>query len=413
MQQEIITGIDIGSSNIRVVIGQIDVNGQIQIISAIEGHSNGINRSVITGIEDAVSSISSVLEKTERVTGVPIEHAFVGISGSHIISQPSHGVVAIAKANGEIEENDVERVINAAQTVITPPNYEILHIIPQTFTIDRQTGIKDPIGMSGIRLEVDAQIIEGLSSPIKNLTKCINRTGVDIDDLVFSILATSETVLDKRQKELGVAVINLGGATSSFIIFEEGDLVVCGVLPVGGNHITSDIAIGLRVSIDVAEKIKLTYGSALSDQFKKDEKINLNEFDSNEKGTPSKKYVAQIVEARVEEIFRMINAEFKKINRDGKLPAGIILTGGGAKLPEIVELAKKEFRLPASIECFQRKFFTAIDKINDPEFSTALGLVLWGNQTQQQKHSKFSFSNLLNIKQNFSNLKKWVKSFGN
>ena len=170
MQQEIITGIDIGSSNIRVVIGQIDVNGQIQIISAIEGHSNGINRSVITGIEDAVSSISSVLEKTERVTGVPIEHAFVGISGSHIISQPSHGVVAIAKANGEIEENDVERVINAAQTVITPPNYEILHIIPQTFTIDRQTGIKDPIGMSGIRLEVDAQIIEGLSSPIKNLT---------------------------------------------------------------------------------------------------------------------------------------------------------------------------------------------------------------------------------------------------
>ena len=410
MQQEIITGIDIGSSSIRIVIGQYDVNGQIQIISAVEGPSGGINRSVVTGIEDAVSSISSVLEKTERITGMPVENAFIGISGSHIISQPSHGVVAIAKANGEIEENDVERVINAAQTVITPPNYEILHIIPQTFTIDRQTGIKDPIGMSGIRLEVDAQIIEGLSSPIKNLTKCIDRTGVDIDDLVFSILATSEAVLNKRQKELGVAVINLGGATTSFIIFEEGDLITCGVLPVGGNHITSDIAIGLRISIDTAEKIKLAYGSTFPDQFKKEEKINLNEFDPNEKEMVSKRYVAQIIEARVEEIFRMINSEFKKINRDGKLPAGVVLTGGGAKMPEIVELAKKEFRLPASVEASQKRFFTAIDKINDPEFSTALGLVLWGNQNQIQKHSKFSF---LNVKQMISGVKKWIKSFGN
>ncbi|MEK9130382.1 MAG: cell division protein FtsA [Patescibacteria group bacterium] len=410
MQQEIITGIDIGSSSIRIVIGQYDINGQIQIISAVEGPSGGINRSVVTGIEDAVSSISSVLEKTERITGMPVENAFIGISGSHIISQPSHGVVAIAKANGEIEENDVERVINAAQTVITPPNYEILHIIPQTFTIDRQTGIKDPIGMSGIRLEVDAQIIEGLSSPIKNLTKCIDRTGVDIDDLVFSILATSEAVLNKRQKELGVAVINLGGATTSFIIFEEGDLITCGVLPVGGNHITSDIAIGLRISIDTAEKIKLAYGSTFPDQFKKEEKINLNEFDPNEKEMVSKRYVAQIIEARVEEIFRMINSEFKKINRDGKLPAGVVLTGGGAKMPEIVELAKKEFRLPASVEASQKRFFTAIDKINDPEFSTALGLVLWGNQNQIQKHSKFSF---LNVKQMISGVKKWIKSFGN
>ncbi|PKL72572.1 cell division protein FtsA [Candidatus Kuenenbacteria bacterium HGW-Kuenenbacteria-1] len=412
MQQKIITGIDIGSSSIRIVIGQFDINEQIQIICAIEGPNNGMNRGVITNIEDAVSSISSVLEKTERITGTPIEHAFVGISGSHIISQPSHGVVAIAKANGEVEENDIERVINAAQTVITPPNYEILHIIPQTFTIDRQTGIKDPIGMSGIRLEVDAQIIEGLSSPIKNLTKCINRTGINVNDLVFSILATSEAVLNKRQKELGVAVINLGGATTSFIIFEEGDLITCGVLPIGSDHITSDIAIGLRISIDLAEKIKLTYGTALPDQFKKEEKINLNEFDDNEKEAVSKKYIANIIEARVEEIFRMINAEFKKINRDGKLPAGVILTGGGAKLPGIVELAKKEFRLPASIDTSQENIFTSVDKINDPEFSTALGLVLWGSQAQQ-KHNKFSFSNLLNIKQMVSSIKKWIKSFGN
>ncbi|MFH1837942.1 MAG: cell division protein FtsA [Candidatus Kuenenbacteria bacterium] len=412
MQREIITGIDVGSSNIRVVIGQFDINEQIQIIGAVENQSSGINRGVITSIEDAVSSISSVLEKAERIIGAPIEHAFVGISGSHIISQPSHGVVAIAKANGEVQEDDIERVIHAAQTVITPPNYEILHIIPQTFIIDRQTGIKDPIGMTGIRLEVDAQIIEGLSSPIKNLTKCIYQAGVDVNDLVFSILAASEAVLDKRQKELGVAVINLGGATTSFIIFEEGDLITCGVLPIGSNHITSDIAIGLRTSIDVAEKIKLAYGSALPDQFKKDEKINLNEFDENEKEAISKKYIANIIEARVEEIFKMINAEFKKINRDGKLPSGVVLTGGGAKLAGIVELAKKEFRLPASIEFSQENFLTAVDKINEPEFSTALGLVLWGSQARQ-KHSKFSFLNFLNPKQIISKIKKWIKSFGN
>ncbi|MEK7166894.1 MAG: cell division protein FtsA [Patescibacteria group bacterium] len=409
MQREIITGIDVGSSNIRIVVGQFDINGQIQIISAVEGPSNGINRGVITSIEDAVSSISLVLEKSEGITGAPIERAFVGISGSHIISQPSHGIVAVAKANGEIQEDDLERVIHAAQTVITPPNYEILHIIPQTFIVDRQTGIKDPIGMTGIRLEVDAQIIEGLSSPIKNLTKCIYQAGVDINDLVFSILATSEAVLNKRQKELGVAVVNLGGATTSFVIFEEGDLIACGVLPIGSNHITNDIAIGLRTSIDLAEKIKLAYGSALPDQFKKDEKINLSEFDENEKEVISKKYIANIIEARAEEIFKMINAEFKKINRDGKLPAGVILTGGGAKLSGIVELAKKEFRLPASIEFSQENFFTAVDKINEPEFSTALGLVLWGSQSRQ-KNSKFSF---LNIKQIFSKIKKWIRSFGN
>ncbi|MBI4653088.1 cell division protein FtsA [Candidatus Kuenenbacteria bacterium] len=412
MQREIITGIDVGSSNIRAVIGQFDVNGQIQIIGAAESLSNGINRGVITSIDDAVSSVTSVLEKVERITGLPVERVFVGISGSHIISQPSHGVIAVAKANGEIQEDDVERVIHAAQTVVTPPNYEILHIIPQTFTIDRQTGIKDPIGMTGIRLEVEAQIIEGLSSSIKNLTKCIYRAGVEIDDLVFSILATSEAVLNKRQKELGVAIINLGGATTSFIIFEEGDLITCGVLPIGSNHITVDIAIGLRISIDIAEKIKLAYGSALPHQFKKEEKINLSEFNENEKETVSKKYIADIIEARVEEIFKMINAEFKKVNRDGKLPSGVVLTGGGAKLPGIIELAKKEFRLPASIEFSQENFFTAVDKINEPEFSTALGLVLWGIQAQQ-KHSKFSFLNFLNPKQIFSKITKWIKSFGN
>jgi cell division protein FtsA len=412
MQREIITGIDVGSSNIRVVVGQFDINGQIQIIGAIEGLSNGINRGVITSIDDAVFSITSVLEKAERITGLPIERVFVGISGSHIISQPSHGVIAVAKANGEIQEDDVERVINAAQTVATPPNYEILHIIPQTFTIDRQTGIKDPIGMVGIRLEVEAQIIEGLSSSIKNLTKCIHRAGVEINDLVFSILATSEAVLNKRQKELGVAVINLGGATTSFIIFEEGDLITCGVLPIGSNHITADIAIGLRVSIDIAEKIKLAYGSALPNQFKKEEKINLSEFDENEKQIIFRKYIVDIIEARVEEIFKMINAEFKKVNRDGKLPSGVVLTGGGAKLPGIIELAKKEFRLPVSIEFSQENFFTAVDKINEPEFSTALGLVLWGIQTQQ-KCGKFSFLNFLNPKQIFSKIIKLIKSFGN
>lgn len=409
-REEIITGLDIGSSSIRVVVGQKNPNDEkIHILGASETEAEGVSKGVVTSIEEAVTAISSSLEKVERMTGLPVEKAFVGISGTHINSQDSHGVIAVAKADGEIKEEDVERVIEAAQAVATPPNYEILHVIPRSFTVDNQRGIKDPIGMTGIRLEVDAQIIQGLSSQIKNLTKCVYRTGVDIEDLVLGVLAASESCLSKRQKELGVALINLGASTTSLVVFEEGDVLHTKILPIGAGHITNDIAIGLRTSIDLAEKIKLEYGSATPSEINKRDEINLGELEGGENTVISKKQVAEIIEARLEEIFKMVDKEFQKIDRSGLLPAGVVITGGGAKLPDLVEVAKKEFRLPASVGV-PRDFISAIDKINDPTYTTAMGLIFWGLGLKEKGGFNFSLPKFSSVSDVTKKMKDWFKS---
>ena len=377
--QDIITGLDIGSSAVRVAVGQRVGDGErggVQIIGAAEVPSSGVSKGVITSIEDAISSVSSCLEKAERMTGVQVEHALVGISGSHIASQESKGVIAVSRSDGEIREEDVARALEQARTVATPLNYEILHVLPKSFTIDGQSGIKDPVGMTGIRLEVDAQIIQSLSAPLKNLTKCVYRTGIEIDDIVLGVLATAEAVASPRQKELGVAVANIGGATTSLVVYEDGDVLRTVVLPIGSDHITNDIAIGVRTSIDVAEKVKIQFGTALPRDVKKEE-VHLGELGAENDELVSRRFVAEIIEARVEEIFAKIDKELKKIDRSGRLPAGIILTGGGAKLTGIVEAAKNELRLPASLG-YAVGVSSITDRTNDVAFSTAVGLVLWG-----------------------------------
>lgn len=410
---DIITGLDIGSTTIRVAVGQVNQHdNDIHIIGAAEHPAEGINKGVITSIEDAVASISGALDKAERMTGIPVERAYVSVNGSHIVSQDSHGVVAVSKADGEVRDDDVQRAIEAAQTVATPPNYEILHVIPRQFQVDNQAGVKDPVGMSGIKLEVDAQIILGLSSQVKNLTKCIYRTGTDIQDLVLGVLAVSESVLTKRQKELGVALVNLGGLTTSLMVFEEGDVIHTKILPIGSGHITNDIAIGLRTSVDIAETIKANYGTAIPDDVAKHEEIDLREIDPNENSRVSRKEVAEIIEARLEEIFTMVNKELKSINRHGMLPAGIVFTGGGAKLNGIIDVAKKSFSLPAAVGV-SRKFKTAIDKIEDPVFATALGLVLWGENLNKQSNSGGGLASLARfsaVGDATTKMKKWFKS---
>ncbi len=377
--QGIITGIDLGSGAIRIAVGQINSEGDLHIIGLTEGPSEGITKGVIMSIEDTVSSISACIEKVEKLVGVPVEHAYIGISGSHIISQESRGVVAISRADGEIRHDDVERVLEAAQTVATPANYEILHVLPRSFSVDNQPGIIDPVGMTGVRLEVEAQIILGLANQIKNLTKSFFRVGIGIDELVFMVLATAESVLNKRQKELGVLVVNLGSTTTSIAVFEEGDVLTAKVLPIGARHITSDIAIGLRIPLDLAEAVKLNHGTSLSKKITKHEQINFKDLNEKEEGVASKKEVAMIIEARCEEIFKLVNDELDKIDRKGKLPAGVVLTGAGSKLDGLTETAKNVFKIPSSLGAPQG-FISAISKAFDPSFSTAVGLVLWGNQ---------------------------------
>lgn len=384
---QIISGLDIGSKWIRMAAGIRTKEGGLQIIGAAEAPSTGIHKGIVSSIEDAVSSISTCLERLERVIGTPVEHVWVGISGAHIAIQDSKGVVAVAKANREITEEDVARAIEAARTVATPLNYEILHVIPQSFAVDSQTGIKDPVGMTGVRLEVDTKIIQGISSHIKNLTKAVYRTGLDIDDIVLAVLGNAEATLTERQKELGAAVVNIGASTVSVAAFEEGNLLHAAVLPLGSDHITSDIAIGLKTDIDIAEKVKLQFGNAYSKNVNKKDEFNLSELGAYNDETVSKKEVAEIIEARVEEIFSKADKELKKIGKNQRLPGGIILTGGGSDLPGIIETAKEIFKLPASLgTCIEIESIT--DKVNEPSFTAAIGLAKWGYVSELQHEAK-------------------------
>jgi cell division protein FtsA len=386
MKNDLIAGLDIGSTAIRIVVGQRQPNAEmrLQIIGAVSVPSAGISKGSVKSIEDVTSSISACLEKAERLIGVPVTSVWVSVNSPFIKCEKSRGVVAVGKSDGEISQDDVERAIEAARALSVPPNYEMLHVIPVKFTVDNQEDIKDPIGMVGVRLEVETLIIQGLSSQIKNLTKAIFRTGLDIEDLVLSPLAAAEAVIGPKQKELGSALINIGSSTTSLAVFEEGELLHTAVIPIGSEHITADIAIGLRCPINLAERIKIEYGTAKTDKFTKKEEVDISDLiaeegASDENKTISRKYLSEIIEARVEEIFEKVDLEFKSIERSGMLPGGVYLIGGGTKLGDIVEVAKKQLRLPAC-HGSNKNVPTVIDKVNDTEFLNALGLVVWGSE---------------------------------
>jgi len=388
MKDEIIAGLDIGSTEIRLVVGQrVKNSGEeeaLQIIGGVSVSAEGISKGSVKSIEDVTSSISACIEKAERLIGAPIESVWVGINSPNIKCERSKGVVAVSKSDGEINQDDIERALEAARALSVPPNYEILHVIPISFTIDNQENIKDPIGMTGVRLEVETLIIQGLSSQIKNLTKAIFRTGLQIEDLVISPLASAEAVIGAKQKELGAALVNIGASTTSLAVFEEGELLHTAVIPIGSEHITSDIAVGLRCPINLAERVKVEIGNSNPDKFNKKDEIDISELVKQEDAEAdlkniSQKYLAEIIEARVEEIFKKVDNELKKIERSGMLPGGIFLIGGGAKLNGIIEIAKKELCLPACIG-INKNVYAVIDKVNEVEFLNALGLVVWGNQ---------------------------------
>ncbi|MFA6603606.1 MAG: cell division protein FtsA [Patescibacteria group bacterium] len=408
---QIFAGIDIGSCAVRIVVGQrlpVGDKESVHILGAAETVSEGVSRGTVISIEDAVSTVSSCLERVERMTGVPVSSAMIAIPGTHVSSLVSKGVVAVARPDGEIREDDVVRAIEAAQNIATPVNFEIIHVIPKTFTVDSQPGVKDPVGMTGIRLEVDAQIVQGLSAHIKNLTKCVYRTGVNIDDLVLGILAAAEVVVTPRQKELGVAVVNIGGSTTSIVVFEQGDIMHLATLPIGADHITSDIAIGLRTSIDIAEKVKLNYGRAVSKDLTKREEINLKEMGADSDEMVSLKYVANIIQSRAEEILEKVDGELKKIDRSGMLPAGIVITGGGAKVAGLTDLAKQKLRLPVSLG-YPIGVTSITDKVTDLGYTTAIGLMQWAMREAEETPArrKGEWSKSKPVEKVTEHLKKW------
>lgn len=376
-KNDIIKGIDVGTSLVRTIIAQKQGGDSRPLILGVGvAPSSGVSSGIVVDIEETVNSINNSKEEAERTAGIPVERAYISISGKHLYSQFSKGVVAVSRADGEISEEDVDRVIAAAQAVSIPSNKEIISVIPCGYSVDGGEKVKDPVGMSGIRLEMNALIIGGATPFIKNLLKCVQRCGIDVIDLVFAPLAASRAVLSKHQKELGIVVIDVGKRTTGISVFEDGSILHSAVLPVGAGHITNDIAIGLRTSIDVAEKVKLEYGTTLSQETSKKEKINLSDINQNEEGIFSRQYISEIIEARVEEIFSLADKELKKIDRSGMLPAGVVITGGGAKLPGMIKSAKEYLRLPAQIG-YPMELDGIIDRVDDPSFATAVGLIMW------------------------------------
>jgi cell division protein FtsA len=333
-------------------------------------------------LEDVVSSLSHGIEQAERLIGVPIQEVYVGIGGTHIVTQEARGVIGVSRADGDIRAEDVARALESARTLSNPANQEIIHVLPHGFSVDGQKGIKDPVGMQGIRLEAEAHVIQGLASHVRNLTKAVFRTGLDIIELVYSPLAAADAVTQSRQRELGVCVVVIGASTTSLVVYEEGELLHAATLPIGADHITSDIAIGLRISLEVAELLKHRYGRAVPDEVETQE-IDLAEFGAPEAGQISVHYLSEIIEARVEELYEKIEAELKKIDRSGMLPAGIILTGGGAKLPGMVEVGKRVLHLPCAIGAVSLQS-SMPEYITDPSCSTAVGLVVWAYEAERQ-----------------------------
>jgi len=388
MKDRLLVGLDIGTSAIRLVAGQIGMSQDkrltLNIIGATEMPSAGISKGTVSSLEDAVSAISGCLEQGERILGTPLHEATVGIGGTAVTCQDAKGVIGVSRTDGEIRPEDVARTLEAARAFVNPANQEILHVLPRSFSVDGQYGIKDPIGMQGIRLEVDAMIVLGLSNHVRNLTKAVFRTGLDISELVYTPLAVSEAVTTQRERDVGVCVLCVGASTTGMSVYESGELLRAVILPIGADHITNDIARGLRISLDAAERIKRMYGTAVAEALpKRGQEIDLADFGGDQSELVPLRFVAEIIEARVEEIFEKTEEELKRIDREGLLPAGVVLTGGGSKLPGMLDVAKRVLRLPCALGATNVSS-SMPEIVNDASYSTAVGLIVWAYENERR-----------------------------
>jgi cell division protein FtsA len=409
-----VVGIDVGTTKICTMVAEVRPDGRVNILGVGLTPSKGLDKGVVVNIDDAVNAISTSVEKAERLSGYRIGTAYVGIAGKHVQSLNSRGVVAISRADHEITQMDVSRAVESAQAVAIPTQREIIHVIPRAYIVDGHENIRDPIGMSGYRLEVETHIVTGEVMAIQNLIKSVERAGVVIDDLVLQPLASGEAVLTPEDKDRGVVLVDIGGGTTDIAIFIQGGIWHSVVIPVGGNHLTNDIVYVLHTPHNTAEYLKLKYGSAIAEPPAEgeDDTIKTESFAPGEHLDVSRYLLNQILQSRAEQIVELIAAEIRRSGYDGLLPAGIVLTGGSSLLPRFDELVRDMLGMPVRIGS-PVNLSGLSDAVDSPPYATGVGLVKWGmtNGLRHPGGMPATTTEAGNWRNVYDRFKGWLKEF--
>src|SRR5512134_1051928 len=378
-RENLVVGLDIGTTKICAIVGNLNDDGSLDIVGIGTSPSQGLRKGVVINIESTVGAIKKALQEAELMAGCEIKSVFAGIAGGHIKGMNSQGVIAIK--NREVSPEDVKRVIDAAKAIAIPMDREVIHILPQEFIIDDQDGIREPLGMSGVRLEAKVHIVTGAVASAQNIVKSCNRAEVDVADIVLEQLASSEAVLSQDEKELGVVLLDIGGGTTDIAIFVDGAIKHTSVLSLGGNHLTNDIAVGLRTPTAEAEKIKQKYGCCMASLVGKEETIEVPSVGGRKPRVLSRQLLAEILEPRVEEIFTLVNREILKSGFEDLVASGVVITGGTTILEGMPELAEQVFNLPVR-RGLPQNIGGLVDVVNSPVYATGVGLVVYGSKNQ-------------------------------
>jgi len=380
-------GLDLGTSRVAVVIAESDDSGaQVSVIGVGESPSEGLRKGVVVNLDKTMAAIQAAAVAAERMAGQRIEQVVVSLAGTHLCSQNSTGVIAVARPDREIGEDDVQRVVEASRAVSVPSDRQVIHVIPRSYTVDGQEGVRDAVGMTGQRLEVETNIITGAQTAIQNVIKCVHGAGFDIEDVVCSGLAAGDAVLTQQELDLGVCLVGIGAGTTDVVVYNDGSARHLAVLPVGGNHVTSDIAIGLRTTLDEAETLKLNYGHTLPDVIDTGERVEVRQVGGDRIQALPRRFLAEIIGPRMREIFSMARDEVRKSGFDGLLPAGVVVTGGGGRLMGTTDAAQAVFN--TSVRLGQPAGLVGLaDRAHGPSFAVAVGLVKWGSRDQLRAYS--------------------------
>lgn len=378
----VVAGLDIGTTKVCAIVGEVDEDGEVHVVGAGTAPSTGIRRGVVVDLESTAGAIEQAVEHAERMAGVKIPSAYVAVSGEHITSADSRGVVAVVRGDHEIADADVARVVDAARMAALPASdREIIHLLPRDFVVDGQDGVKRPIGMFGTRLEVEAHIVTGVATALANVAKCAQRAGVEVESMVLEPLASAEAVLTPAERDLGVVVADLGGGTTSVGVFANGGLCHVAILPVAGAHLTSDIAVGMRTPMAEAEKLKIRWGAATPASVADGEMIEVFSVSGREPRVLPRRVLAEYIEPRLDEIFSLVRGEIRRSGYTHRIPAGIVLTGGTSLLEGLEEYAEGRLGLPSRIGA-PVQVTGLVDSVRSPAFSTGVGLVLYGARSR-------------------------------